>query len=281
MSLFLYRTKQGTVVEKEDKIYIIPGLDWDSVFGQDDPLQFLLELLGDKAPGTESSIEELGLLPPIGSQEVWAAGVTYYQSREARIKEAQDTGGGDFYARVYDADRPELFFKSTPHRTVGHQQQVRIRKDSTWNVPEPEVTLAISSGGRIFGYTIGNDMSSRDIEGQNPLYLTQAKVYDQSCAIGPGIHVTADPLHPATEINIEIRRADQPVFTGTTQCAQIKRPFETLAAFLFRDNTFPHGCFLMTGTGIVPPDDFTLQHGDEIRITVDTIGTLTNIVMEG
>ena len=223
-------------------------------------------------------IATAGLLAPIGSQEVWAAGVTYYRSRDARMEESKAAGGGDFYARVYDADRPEIFFKSTPHRTSGHRQPVRIRKDSKWNVPEPELAVVVNSAGRIIGWTICNDMSSRDIEGENPLYLPQAKVYDQSCALGPCILVSEQMPPPATEIRIEILRAGQSVFSGKTALDRLKRSPESLVGWLLRDNSFPSGCFLSTGTGVVPGDSFTLQSGDEVRITIDPIGTLSNTV---
>ena len=215
---------------------------------------------------------------PLQSQEVWAAGVTYLRSRTARMEEAKDAGGGTFYDRVYEADRPELFFKSTPHRVAAPGTPVRIRADGKWNVPEPELTLAINADGKIFGFTIGNDMSSRDIEGENPLYLPQAKVYDRSAALGPCIVIT-DTLPAAdTSIAIEILRGGNVAFKGETTVGRIKRPLPSLADWLFRENCFPHGCFLMTGTGIVPPDDFTLQHGDEIRITIPPVGTLINPV---
>jgi len=217
-------------------------------------------------------------LPPIESQEVWAAGVTYYRSRTARMNESKIAGGGDFYDRVYAAERPELFFKATPHRVSGHGQPVRIRRDSHWNVPEPELALAINAQGKIVGYTIGNDMSSRDIEGQNPLYLPQAKVYAQCCGLGPGILISSEPLPPSTEIKLEILRNGNVAFSGLTALAQLKRAPETLVEYLFLDNEFPAGCFLLTGTGIVPPDSFTLQARDEIRIAIDPIGMLSNKV---
>jgi 2-dehydro-3-deoxy-D-arabinonate dehydratase len=221
-------------------------------------------------------IEEV--LAPLVTQEVWAAGVTYYRSRTARIEESLDAGGGDFYDRVYTAERPELFLKATPHRVAGPGQRVRIRRDSRWNVPEPELALAITKEGKIIGYTIGNDMSSRDIEGENPLYLPQAKVYDRSCALGPCVLVTDDRLPTSTEISMKIARQGEFAFEGSTTLAQLKRSLESLVEFLYRDNSFPYGCFLLTGTGIVPPDDFTLQSGDEITITIDQIGTLHNVV---
>jgi 2-dehydro-3-deoxy-D-arabinonate dehydratase len=217
-------------------------------------------------------------LAPIGSQEVWAAGVTYYRSRDARMEEAKSAGGGDFYDRVYAAERPELFMKATPHRVVGPNRKVAIRDDAKWSVPEPELTLLVTPSGKITGYTIGNDMSSRDIEGENPLYLPQAKVYDRSCALGPCILVSAAPLAKSTEIRLEILRAGKGEFSGATTLEALKREPASLVEYLYRNNSFPSGCFLLTGTGIVPPDAFTLQAGDEIRITIPPIGTLTNRV---
>jgi 2-dehydro-3-deoxy-D-arabinonate dehydratase len=218
------------------------------------------------------------LLAPIDSQEVWAAGVTYYRSRGARMEESKDAGGGNFYDRVYSAERPELFFKSTASRTVGHCGKVRIRKDARWSVPEPELTLAINPQGKIIGYTIGNDMSSRDIEGENPLYLPQAKVYDGSCALGPGVLVTSSPLPHSTEIMLEIVRKGRIEFADSIALTELKRDPKALVEYLFCDNSFPNGCFLMTGTGIVPPSSFTLASGDRIRITIEPIGTLENEV---
>jgi 2-dehydro-3-deoxy-D-arabinonate dehydratase len=194
------------------------------------------------------------------------------------MEESKSAGGGDFYDRVYGADRPELFFKATPHRVRGSGQDVRIRRDARWNVPEPELALAVSSSGRIVGYTIGNDMSSRDIEGENPLYLPQAKVYDGSCGLGPAVYLPESPLPPETTIRIVIRRARATAFEGETSLAAMKRTPEELVEYLFRDNSFPHGCFLLTGTGIVPPDEFTLAPGDEIAISIAGVGTLVNTV---
>jgi 2-dehydro-3-deoxy-D-arabinonate dehydratase len=194
------------------------------------------------------------------------------------MEESKSAGGGDFYDRVYSAERPELFFKSMPHRVVGHRGKVAIRQDASWSVPEPELTLLISPSAKIVGYTIGNDMSSRDIEGENPLYLPQAKVYDRSCALGPGILITADPLPDSTGISLQILRGGKAVFSGSTALTELKRKLSTLVEYLYRDNTFHSGCFLLTGTGIVPPDEFTLQQQDEIRITIGGIGTLINTV---
>lgn len=217
--------------------------------------------------------------PLVQSQEVWAAGVTYLRSRTARMEESKDAGGGDFYDRVYDADRPELFLKATPHRVAPPGGGVRIRSDSEWNVPEPELTLAINSRGKVFGYTLGNDMSSRDIEGENPLYLPQAKCYDRAAALGPCLVVTETPPAPESELSMRISRKGEDVFSGTVALNQIKRPLESLADWLYRDNVFPFGAYLMTGTGIVPPDEFTLNPGDQVHITHDAIGTLTNLVV--
>ncbi|HEY5910818.1 MAG TPA: fumarylacetoacetate hydrolase family protein, partial [Verrucomicrobiae bacterium] len=217
---------------------------------------------------------------PIGSQEVWAAGVTYYRSRDARMEEAHEAGGDSFYDRVYSAERPELFFKATPHRVAGPGETVRIRKDSTWNVPEPELTLAINTRGRIIGYTIGNDMSSRDIEGENLLYLPQAKIYSRSCALGPWI--TLGPTEQTVRqwtIRIQVQRHGQPIFAGESSVGQIKRSFGELADYLFRCQDLPHGAVLLTGTGVVPPDSFTLQEQDEIEIEISGIGSLQNRVV--
>jgi 2-dehydro-3-deoxy-D-arabinonate dehydratase len=216
------------------------------------------------------------LHPPLQGQEVWAAGVTYYRSREARMEESEREA--DVYDRVYDAERPELFFKSTPHRVVGHGTEVRIRADSSWNVPEAELTLAVNREGRIFGYTIGNDMSSRSIEGANPLYLPQAKIYDGGCALGPCLLVTDEPLSPSTEIALRVVRGGADVYRGSAELSQMRRTPEELVEVLYRECTFPNGCYLLTGTGIVPEADFTLAAGDEIEITIEPIGTLTNRV---
>ncbi len=194
------------------------------------------------------------------------------------MEESKEAGGGSFYDRVYDADRPELFFKATAARTVGHGNQVRIRQDSSWNVPEPELTLFINSQGNIQGYTIGNDMSSRSIEGENPLYLPQAKSYRGSCAIGPCLFITDQPFSEDADIHLTIRRGEEVAFRDETQVNQIKRKFADLVSYLYREMDFPSGCYLMTGTGIIPDNDFTLQSGDEVSITIEPIGTLTNTV---
>ncbi len=218
-------------------------------------------------------------LPPIDSQEVWAAGVTYKRSQTARMEESE--AAASCYDRVYNADRPELFFKATPHRVSGHRQPLRIRTDATWNVPEPEVTLVLSPDLRIVGLTVGNDMSSRDIEGENPLYLPQAKCYNQCAGLGPWITLY-DSLPPMDEIGIDLKidRDGQIVFDQQTSAGQMARSFEDLVGWLGRDNSFPAGAFLMTGTGIVPTTEFTLQPGDIVNITIDGVGTLSNPIVQ-
>ncbi len=250
------------------------------MFQSDDPAAYAAMAFEAGVEGGEvddSIHSDVSFYAPIGLQEVWAAGVTYFRSRSARMEEAETAGGDVFYDRVYEADRPELFFKATSGRTRGNGDPVCIRSDSTWDVPEPELTLAISSAGKVFGYTIGNDMSSRSIEGDNPLYLPQAKVYTGSCSIGPCL-VVGDPPEPETKIQLQISRAGELVFDGSTEVAQIKRSFNELAKYLFHANEFPYGAFLMTGTGIVPDSDFTLAVGDEVSISIDGVGTLRNPV---
>lgn len=269
----LYRTTQGFFVGQNDRFFpIATGLDQllsDAA---------LSDRLSHAVSGESVSSLPGDPLPIVQSQEVWAAGVTYYRSRNARMEESKDAGGGDFYDRVYLAQRPELFFKSTACRALGAGSPVRIRRDATWSVPEPELTLVINSAGQIVGYTIGNDMSSRDIEGENPLYLPQAKVYNGSCAVGPCILFSAEPLPTTTAIRLQISRGGKTAFEDSTTLASLKRDPKELAEYLFRELDFPHGALLMTGTGIVPPDDFTLQSGDVIRISIDGIGTLENPV---
>jgi 2-dehydro-3-deoxy-D-arabinonate dehydratase len=273
----LFKTANGVVLVESDRRYEIRDVEWDQLFNRDDLLEYLKATLQTTMAAT-SSFSDREAIAPIGQQEVWAAGVTYFRSRTARIEESQAAGGGDFYDKVYTAERPELFYKSSPHRVAGTGQKVRIRSDSKWNVPEPELALAINSRGKIIGYTIGNDMSSRDIEGENPLYLPQAKVYDKSCALGPGILITDSELSASTEIKLEISRSDKTAYSGVTSLSAMKRKKQELVEYLFRDNSFPNGCFLLTGTGIVPPDSFTLQSGDTISITIEELGTLTNEV---
>jgi 2-dehydro-3-deoxy-D-arabinonate dehydratase len=273
----LFRTRAGTVIEDAGAAFPT-SVGWDDVFRSDDPAALARAAFERASAAAAPELAPGAWLAPIGRQEVWAAGVTYYRSRDARMEESRDAAGGDFYARVYEAERPELFFKSSPHRVVGPGGAVRLRADARWNVPEPELTLAVSAAGRIFGYTVGNDMSSRDIEGENPLYLPQAKVYDASCALGPGILLADAAPGADTTIRLEIMRGARAVFAGETTLAQLKRRPAELVSYLFRDNSFPDGVFLMTGTGIVPPNDFTLAGGDEIRIEIAGIGRLVNTV---
>ena len=273
--MILYRTMDGVVVVEGNKACGVEGT-LDELIAHPD----LTDVLGEamRAGRAAGPMEATRLLAPVGSQEVWAAGVTYLRSRAARMAESKDAGGGDFYDRVYSAERPELFFKALGPKVVGPGAAVGIRSDATWNVPEPELTLAVNPAGKIVGYTIGNDMSSRDIEGQNPLYLPQAKVYDRSCALGPGILITSEPLPAETRISISIERGGKAAFSGETTLAQMKRKPQELVEYLYRDQTFSTGAFLLTGTGVVPPDSFTLQRGDTIRIGIDGIGMLVNDV---
>ena len=275
----VFATAQGMVLEQAGVFRQLPATaGFDELFRADDPAAWLAARAA--AAPTISAPAESALRAPIQSQEVWAAGVTYLRSMTARMEEAREAGGGNFYDRVYNAARPELFFKATPQRVIGPGGKVRIRSDSKWNVPEPELALLVNPRARIVGYTIGNDMSSRDIEGENPLYLPQAKVYDGSCALGPCVLIAdpAEPLPKDAAIELEIRRGGEVVFSGKTSLAQMKRKFEELVAWLFRDNSFPGGVYLLTGTGVVPPDTFTLQSGDDIAITIPPIGTLRNKV---
>lgn len=277
----LLRTTHGFIVEENDLYFSLDDrawttTDWDALLTRDDLQEYLRSVLPNLKEVREPAIGDIEA--PIGNQEVWAAGVTYYRSRDARMEESKSAGGGDFYQRVYDAERPELFFKATPHRVAGPDERVAIRDDAKWSVPEPELTLLVTPSGKITGYTIGNDMSSRDIEGENPLYLPQAKVYDRSCALGPAILVSESALPVATEIRMEILRGESSVYSGATTLESLKRLPEELVRYLYRSNKFPAGCFLLTGTGIVPPDSFTLQNGDQIRITITGIGTLINNV---
>jgi 2-dehydro-3-deoxy-D-arabinonate dehydratase len=273
----LYKTNKGIVIEKDNTHYLLQNENWDT-FVNDDSLFTKMSKAIEGAPKVDPITLQLKWMAPIQSQEVWAAGVTYLRSKVGRQEESKDSGGGDFYGRVYEAERPEIFFKATPQRVVGPGENVKIRKDSQWDVPEPELTLSVTSSGKIVGYTIGNDMSSRSIEGENPLYLPQAKTYDACAALGPCIYVTKDTLPADTKIQLQIRRKGSTVFNGEVLLQQMKRKLQELVSFQYRECSFPSGSLLMTGTGIVPPSDFTLQSGDEISITIDPIGTLVNTV---
>ena len=272
----IYKIRTGAVVEHKKQFFGLEVTDWDVFLNRKNLYRFVLNELVGLTEVDDVNLNSVEM--PMGTQEIWASGVTYMRSKEARMEESKDAGGGTFYDRVYDADRPELFFKSTVSRTVSHNGTVRIRKDSDWNVPEPELTLLVSSEGTIEGYTIGNDMSSRSIEGENPLYLPQAKTYEGCAALGPCIYVSEKPIDPNTQISLEIIRKGSSVFSGQVSINTMKRKHQDLVAYLFRECNFPQGCFLMTGTGIIPPDEFTLQVGDETRITIEHIGTLVNVV---
>jgi 2-dehydro-3-deoxy-D-arabinonate dehydratase len=276
----LYKTHQGNVIGHDNQYYRI-DLPWDELINRSGLHHFLQTQLHHAESLTTVQADALlnsRLLAPIGSQEIWAAGVTYLRSRDARMEESKGSGGASFYDKVYEAERPELFFKAQPHRVAAHDEDVYIRRDSTWNVPEPELTLFIDSTGAIQAYTIGNDMSSRSIEGENPLYLTQAKVYQRSAALGPCLFIPPTPISPLTKISMEIHRDGKNVYTGEVAISQIKRKLPELASWLYRDMDFPYGCFLMTGTCLVPGNDFTLAQGDKVAISIDGIGTLTNTV---
>ena len=275
----LYNTTTGILLEHHDAMFIMDE-PWDILVNRDNLEAYLLSKTKtakqiDRAQQA-SLINDQAILPPIGRQEVWAAGVTYLKSRDARMEESQGSGAASLYDKVYDAERPELFFKAIASRVSGHQQHVFIRKDSAWNVPEPELTLFINSNGNIQGYTCGNDMSSRSIEGENALYLPQAKIYQKSAALGPCLYVTSTPISPETEIKMLIKRNDQTVYEDSTAVFRIKRSFNELVGYLYRECDFPHGCFLMTGTCLVHSPDFTLQEGDTVEITITGIGTLIN-----
>lgn len=275
----LYKTTKGFVIEDEGHYYLSRHTNWDTFVNRRD-LYFEIkrELQKLASDYDYKAYIATGSLPPIGSQEVWASGVTYLRSKNARMEESKEAGGGDFYDRVYDAPRPELFFKATPQRVKGNKQEIRIRRDSKWNVPEPELTLFINSYGQLAGYTIGNDVSSRDIEGENPLYLPQAKTYDGSAALGPCLYLTDEPLPLTTEIRLDILRDGKQIFHEKITISQIKRSFDELINYLLKELSFPTGCYLMTGTGIIPDDAFSLVVNDEVRISISEIGTLINTV---
>jgi len=247
-----------------------------SLLESEDPVARLNQVSPAALP--QYPLSEVQLCPPVEGQEVWAAGVTYLRSKHARMQESAFSANA--YDRVYEAERPELFFKSLPEKVVPDGEPVGIRRDARWNVPEPELALVLCSRGRIVGYTIGNDMSARDIEGENLLYLPQAKIYHRSCALGPWITLgVSETTARQWTLHLAVRRAGSLVFSGQTVAAQIKRAFPELAGFLFRSQMFPRGAILLTGTGIVPPDDFTLHEGDRVEIAVSGIGRLSNPVV--
>jgi 2-dehydro-3-deoxy-D-arabinonate dehydratase len=276
----IYRDHDDYILKNLNQMIRVKDFSLDALFQSAQPVDYLTPFfdstiskpIQQKVVGTENPWQA-----PIENQEIWAAGVTYMRSKSARMEESEQSGGDHFYNLVYEAERPELFFKSNGSRARGHLAPVRIRSDSAWNVPEPELTLAINSSGQIFGYTIGNDMSSRSIEGENPLYLPQAKIYRGSCAIGPCLAV-GNILTPETKISITVTRQANIEFEGDTSVSQLKRSFNELADYLYKENEFPCGAYLMTGTGIVPGAEFTLQTGDRIKIEIDGLGVLENDV---
>jgi len=279
-SLKLFKLSEGVLLQHENVSYMLME-GWDMLINRDGLYNYLIELI----PGSPFLSEENAsayisqtLQPPIGNQEVWAAGVTYLRSMEARMEESADSGAADLYDKVYAAERPELFFKSMPHRVAGHRQQVYIRRDSSWNVPEPELALFINSKGNIEGYTVGNDMSSRSIEGENALYLPQAKIYERSTALGPCLYVPSEPISLDSAIKMSIHRDDQGVYKDETTVSRMKRSLTELAGYLYRETDFPYGSYLLTGTCLVPPNDFTLHEGDIVSISIDGIGTLVNTI---
>lgn len=276
----IYKTSRNLVISHGDHYYTTTA-NWNDFVNRKGLYQQVIKDLKGLSVLDKTAAEKLlaeDLLPPIGSQEVWAAGVTYYRSRTARMEESEVSGGATFYDKVYVAERPELFFKATPHRVSGHGQTVYIRQDSSWDVPEPELTLFISSHGTIEGYTVGNDMSSRSIEGENPLYLPQAKVYEKCAGLGPCLMVPDAPIPADTLIHMSIYRNNQLQYTDNVPISQMKRSHEELVNFLYRGCAFPEGCFLMTGTCLVPDNGFTLQDNDRVEISIDHIGQLINHV---
>lgn len=282
MQLVKYQVADAVAVGIQEQGQIVPL----NLSGDVTSLQDIIESENPAATAeslrTDDSIavDAVTLLAPIDQQEVWAAGVTYKRSQTARMEESETSAS--CYDRVYESPRPELFLKATPHRVSGPGQPLRIRQDATWNVPEPEITCVVNSRLELVGFTVGNDMSSRDIEGENPLYLPQAKVYRQCAGLGPCITLAADmPAREETTIRLEIERAGETVFQGETNVDQMARTFEGLIEYLGRDQEFPHGVLLMTGTGVVPESDFTLKADDVVHITIDGIGTLTNPIVQG
>lgn len=271
----IYKTPIGLVAHQEDAYRLLPGIGLTALLTSSDAMA-LAKQAWDQGNAVAAPTT---LLAPIDGQEIWAAGVTYYRSRVARMEESKAAGGGSFYDRVYDAPRPELFFKSTASRVAAPGAAMKLRKDSKWMVPEPELALLINNVGKIIGYTVGNDLSARDLEGENPLYLPQAKTWDTSASVGPCWLLTERPLAGETEVRLQILRKGVVVNEDSTTLAQMKRTAEELVSYLFEELSFPMGCLMMTGTGIVPPDNFTLQPGDVVRISIPPIGTLQNVMI--
>lgn len=273
------------VLTDEDKIYALPYTDFLQLVKEADEQNVTpLCLIKDAIEGKDAlpiELADVKLLVPIEAPEVWAAGVTYEKSRDARNYEATDgkLDATTFYDKVYDAERPEIFFKSTAARTIGPNQPVYLRNDSNWQIPEPELGLVLNKNGKVIGYTIGNDMSCRDIEGENPLYLPQAKVWKHSCSIGPVIRLAETVEDPYQfQITCRIYRKEEKVVEGTASTGQLKRTFDELVSYLVKDNEIFDGTVLLTGTCIVPPNEFTLQDGDRVEIEISNLGVLNNPV---
>jgi 2-dehydro-3-deoxy-D-arabinonate dehydratase len=274
--MLLYRTTKGFLLKSDSQFFTVHGTDFDELLNLPNLYDHLLEIPRRGPPVKPPSRGDI--LAPVGTQEIWAAGVTYERSREGRREESKESGAAIFYSNVYEAERPELFFKAPGWRAIGPDANIRIRKDAHWSVPEPELVLVANADQEIIGYTLGDDVSSRDIEGENPLYLPQAKVYDGSCAVGPAIWISNRPLDRTIEMSLIIERSGKTVFQGSVPLLRIRREFNELVEYLYRELAFPVGAFLFTGTGIVPPNDFTLISGDLVRIAAEPIGELVNQV---
>ena len=270
----LFRTRTGWIVERDARFFQVPSTHEHALSAREDLDAFLTNGVSAFAPAERPAPEHL--LPPIEQQEVWAAGVTYFRSRTARMEESKASAGSQFYDLVYNAERPELFFKAAAWRVWGPAAGSGFAATRDGTCRSRSWRCSSLRPGAFSGYTVGNDMSSRDIEGENPLYLPQAKVYDGSCALGPCVVIRQAPLAPSSGIHLEIRRGGAPVFAASTTLAEMKRDLQTLVTYLYKETSFPHGCVLLTGTGVVPPDDFTLQIGDDIAISLDEVGTLRN-----
>lgn len=272
----LYKRGNDCYLEIENKCFKTQNINFDELINRVGLYRYLIDQSQKWSPCEFPAFDTID--PPLNNQEIWAAGVTYMRSRTARMDESKDSGGSIFYDMVYYADRPELFFKGNLHRCVGHYESISIRRDSTWNVPEPELTLFVSSSKTIEAYTIGNDVSSRSIEGQNPLYLPQAKVYNRSSSLGPCLYIPKSSISLETIIKIKITRHNHIVYQDQISISKMKRKPMELVDYLFRDHAFPNGVFLMTGTCLVPDESFTLKMDDRVDISIDGIGTLTNFV---
>ncbi|GAB4249713.1 MAG: hypothetical protein Kow00109_25710 [Acidobacteriota bacterium] len=275
----LFRTTNGAVLERDGSFYLL-WEGWDALISRDNLPEHLLNLPADEMePLVVATPGNLELRAPVGGQEVWAAGSTYAAAREARERESGPEAAS-LYRRLHQSSRPQLIYKASPQRVRGHREPIRVRRDARRHIPEPEVTLVLSAGGKVVGYTIGNDVTARDLAAENPLYLPQAKNYEGSCAVGPGILIAETELPAGTTISVRVTRDGEVVYEESLTYGTITRPVEELIEFLYRELRFPRGCLLMIGTGIAPPPEFTLQPGDEVRITIPPIGSLINPVTD-